>query len=126
MRISTRPISTHTSSTKGCRYAMAFARHHATSTLPRRYLARQLGEKSYRPPTLDLMKDLAAATRPPRWREVFAGRRGRLTSGLLLLEALVAVQYLVIATIMPDIRRDLGMTQLYGLAFTSWSLATLA
>jgi MFS family permease len=72
------------------------------------------------------MKGLAAAPRPPRWREVFAGSRGRLTSGLLLLEALVAVQYLVIATIMPDIRRDLGMTQLYGLAFTSWSLATLA
>ena len=68
----------------------------------------------------------AVAPNPPRWREVFAGRRGRLTAGLLLLEALVAVQYLVIATIMPDVRRDLGMTQLYGLAFTSWSLATLA
>ncbi len=67
-----------------------------------------------------------AGEQPPRWREVFSGRRGRLTAGLLLLEALVAVQVLMIATIMPDIRRDLGMTQLYGLAFTASGLATLA
>jgi MFS family permease len=62
----------------------------------------------------------------PRWREVFRGRRGRLTGGLLLLEALVAIQVLVVATILPDIRRDLGMVQLYGLVFTASSLATLA
>jgi MFS family permease len=49
-----------------------------------------------------------------------------LTAGLLLLEALVAIQALVVATIMPDVRRDLGMVQLYGLAFTAASLATLA
>jgi MFS family permease len=63
---------------------------------------------------------------PVRWREVFRGRRGRLTAGLLLLEALVAVQSLVVATILPDVRRDLGMVQLYGLVFTSASLATIA
>jgi MFS family permease len=57
---------------------------------------------------------------------VFHGRRGRLTSGLLLLEALVAVQSLVVATILPDIRRDLGMVQLYGLTFTAASLATIS
>jgi hypothetical protein len=67
-----------------------------------------------------------AETSAVPWREVFRGRRGRLTAGLLLLEALVAVQALVIATIMPDIRRDLGMVQLYGLAFTVPSLATIA
>ena len=61
----------------------------------------------------------------PRWREVFRGRRGRLTTGLLLLEALVAVQSLVIVTILPDVRRDLGMTQLYGLVFTATGLSTL-
>jgi len=60
------------------------------------------------------------------WREVFRGPRGRLTAGLLLLEALVAVQSLVVATIMPDVRRDLGMVQLYGLVFTASSLATIA
>src|SRR5688572_16147296 len=62
---------------------------------------------------------------PPRWREVFSGRRGRLTAGLLLLEALVAMHSLVVVTILPDVRRDLGMVQLYGLAFTAASLATL-
>jgi MFS family permease len=60
------------------------------------------------------------------WREVFRGARGRLTAGLLLLEALVAIQQLVIITIMPDVLRDLGMVQLYGLAFTVASLATIA
>ena len=68
----------------------------------------------------------AIPDRPPAWREVFQGRRGRLTAGLLLLEALVAVQVLIVATILPDVRRDLGMVQLYGLAFTASSLATLA
>jgi predicted MFS family arabinose efflux permease len=63
---------------------------------------------------------------PVRWREVFHGRRGRLTAGLLLLEALVAVQQLVIATIMPSVRLDLGMIELYGLAFTAPNLATIA
>jgi MFS family permease len=71
------------------------------------------------------MADAAAVT-PIPWRDVFRGRRGRLTAGLLLLEALVAIQQLVIATIMPDVRRDLGMVQLYGLAFTAPSLATIA
>jgi len=69
---------------------------------------------------------IAGAPSPPPWREVFRGRRGRLTAGLLLLEALVAVQSLVIATILPDIRRDLGMVQLYGLVFAASSLATIA
>ncbi len=63
---------------------------------------------------------------PAAWRDVFRGRRGRLTSGLLVLEALVAVQSLIVATILPDVRRDLGMVHLYGLAFTSMSLATIA
>ena len=63
---------------------------------------------------------------PPRWREVFQGRRGRLTAGLLLLEALIAVESLVVATIMPDVRRELGQVQLYGLAFSASPLATFA
>lgn len=43
-----------------------------------------------------------------------------------MLEALVAVQSLTVATILPDVRRDLGMVHLYGLAFTAMSLATIA
>ncbi|MEA2551527.1 MAG: hypothetical protein QOE25_1296 [Actinomycetota bacterium] len=62
----------------------------------------------------------------PPWREVFHGRRGRLAAGLLLLEAIAAIQWLAIATIMPDVRADLGMVQLYGLVFTASSLAMLA
>ena len=75
-----------------------------------------------------MVAETAATTdgRPPPWRVVFRGKRGRLTAGLLLLEALVAIQALVVATIMPDIRRDLGMVALYGLAFTAPSLATIA
>jgi hypothetical protein len=44
-------------------------------------------------------------TAPPRWREVFTGARGRLTLGLLILEALVAVEIMVVATILPAAER---------------------
>ncbi|HVF08875.1 MAG TPA: MFS transporter [Actinomycetota bacterium] len=79
--------------------------------------------------TTDDAIDPAAPTTPQPasgWREVFQGNRGRLTAGLLVLEALVAVQSLIVATILPDVRRDLGMVHLYGLAFTAMSLATIA
>src|SRR6266511_1938784 len=66
------------------------------------------------------------ASRPPPWREVFQGRRGRLTAGLLLLEALVAVEALVVTTILPAVRRDLGGIQFYGWAFSAAFLATFA
>ncbi len=72
------------------------------------------------------MSDAPAAVTTTSWREVFRGKRGRLTAGLLLLEALVAVQALVVATILPEVRRELGMVHLYGLTFTAASLATIA
>lgn len=62
---------------------------------------------------------------PPPWRAVFAGSRGRLITGLLLLEALVAIYALVVTTIMPAVRDDLGGTEIYGLAFAVWGLATI-
>ncbi|TMK65502.1 MAG: MFS transporter, partial [Actinobacteria bacterium] len=65
-------------------------------------------------------------SRPPPWREVFQGKRGRLTAGLLLLEALVAVEALVVTTILPAVRRDLGGIQFYGWAFSATFLATFA
>jgi len=49
---------------------------------------------------------------------VFAGKRGRLTAGLLILEALFAVEALMAITILPAIRADLGGLSLYG-----WALA---
>ena len=60
----------------------------------------------------------ARAPRPPSWREVFAGKRGRLTAGLLILEALFAIEALMAITILPAIRADLGGLSLYG-----WALA---
>src|ERR671925_1289597 len=68
----------------------------------------------------------AAATHPapPPWREVFAGARGRLTTGLLILEALVAVEIMVVAAILPAVPRDLHGLQLYGWNFTALTLAS--
>ena len=68
----------------------------------------------------------APAEAPPPWREVFSGARGRLTAGLLLLEALVALEALIVATILPAVERDLGGLRLYGWTFTAFTLASLA
>jgi len=68
----------------------------------------------------------AGTAEPARWRDVFAGARGRLTSGLLLLEMLVAIQILVVATIMPAVRKDLGDVQLYGWTFSATGLGQFA
>jgi MFS family permease len=70
--------------------------------------------------------DGAKATGPPPWREVFAGARGRLTAGLLVLEAVSAVEALVVATILPAVRQDLGHVQFYGWTFSAFSLAAFA
>lgn len=67
----------------------------------------------------------AEAASPPPWREVFEGARGRLTAGLLLLEALVAIEWLIVATIMPAVEEDLGGLGLYGWTFTAVTLASL-
>jgi len=66
-----------------------------------------------------------ARAAPPPWREVFAGARGRLTAGLLLLEALVAIEALIVATILPAVEEDLGGLSLYGWTFTAFTLASL-
>ncbi len=74
------------------------------------------------------MSGAASTTNPPpaRWREVFAGARGRLTAGLLLLEALVATQILVVATVMPAVREELGGLALYGWTFSAAGLGQFA
>jgi MFS family permease len=66
------------------------------------------------------------AQTPARWREVFEGPRGRLSAGLLLLEVLVAMQILVVAAVMPAVRRDLGDVQLYGWTFSAAGLGQFA
>ena len=69
----------------------------------------------------------AAATKPeapPRWRELFVGARGRLTTGLLILEALVAVEIMIVATILPAVEEDLHGLALYGWNFAALTLAS--
>jgi MFS family permease len=66
----------------------------------------------------------SAETAPPRWREVFAGARGRLTAGLLILEALVAVEIMVVATILPAVQEELQGLQLYGWNYSALTLAS--
>jgi MFS family permease len=56
---------------------------------------------------------------------VFAGSLGRLTFGLFLLEALAAVQILVVTTVLPAIVADLGGLRFYGWAFSASGLATV-
>jgi MFS family permease len=52
---------------------------------------------------------------------VFEGKRGRLTAGLLILEAVIAIEALMVVTILPAIRADLSGLSLYG-----WALAASA
>jgi MFS family permease len=67
---------------------------------------------------------MTATDAPPRWREVFAGARGRLTAGLLILEALVAIEFMVVATILPAVQRDLHGLDLYGWNYAALTLAS--
>jgi MFS family permease len=71
-----------------------------------------------------MARTTSAETAPPRWREVFAGARGRLTTGLLILEALVAVEILVVAAILPAVQEDLQGLQLYGWNYAALTLAS--
>jgi MFS family permease len=71
-----------------------------------------------------MARTTSVETAPPRWREVFAGARGRLTTGLLILEALVAIEFLVVAAILPAVQRDLQGLQLYGWNFAALTLAS--
>ena len=67
----------------------------------------------------------ASAQQAPPWRAVFAGTRGRLTIGLLLLEALVAVEIMVVATILPAVEADLHGLKLYGWIYAALTLASI-
>jgi MFS family permease len=71
------------------------------------------------------MPTLSGRTIPPPWRAVFAGARGRLTIGLLILEALVAIEIMVVATILPAVQADLHGLKLYGWIYASLTLASL-
>jgi MFS family permease len=63
-------------------------------------------------------------TAPPRWRELFVGARGRLTTGLLILEALVAIEIMIVVTILPAVQEELQGLSLYGWNFAALTLAS--
>jgi MFS family permease len=71
-----------------------------------------------------MARTTSVETAPPPWREVFQGARGRLTAGLLILEALVAVEIMVVATILPAVQRELHGLQLYGWNYAALTLAS--
>jgi MFS family permease len=54
---------------------------------------------------------------------LLAGRRGRLLLGLLLTELVVAVQILIVITVLPEVVHELGGIRLYGLALSAAALA---
>jgi MFS family permease len=53
------------------------------------------------------------------WREMFTGRLGRITLGILLMETLFAVQTLVTITVLPAVVADLGGIRLYGVGLSA-------
>ena len=59
----------------------------------------------------------------PSWRAMFAGRLGRITVGIVLMETLFAVQTLVTITVLPAVVADLGGIRLYGVALSASVLA---
>jgi MFS family permease len=58
-----------------------------------------------------------------QWREIFAGRTGRLAAGLMLAEFVTALQALVVATVLPQVARNLHGYALYGYAFSGYLVA---
>lgn len=57
------------------------------------------------------------------WAVILAGRRGRLLAGLALTELVVAMQILVVVTVLPEVVRQLGGIRLYGLALSAAAVA---
>ncbi len=57
------------------------------------------------------------------WPVILAGRRGRLLIGMTLTELVVAVQILIVVTVLPAVVRQLGGIRLYGLALSVAAIA---
>ena len=55
----------------------------------------------------------------PPWREMFVGRLGRITVGIVLMETLFAIQTLVTITVLPVVVAGLGGLRLYGVALSA-------
>jgi MFS family permease len=64
-----------------------------------------------------------AAAAPGSWATLLSGRRGRLLAGMVLTELVVAVQILIVVTVLPAVERQLGGIRLYGLALSVAAVA---
>jgi MFS family permease len=60
---------------------------------------------------------------PAAWGVILSGRRGRLLAGMVLTELVVAVQILIVVTVLPAVERQLGGIRLYGLALSVAAIA---
>lgn len=72
------------------------------------------------PPGMAAAGGLRAGT---SWPVILAGRRGRLLIGMTLTELVVAVQILIMVTVLPAVVRQLGGIRLYGLALSVAAIA---
>src|ERR1700731_1228565 len=61
----------------------------------------------------------------PSREVVFAPGRRLLTAGLVLTITFVGFESLAVATVLPDVRRDLGVVALYGWVFSAFMLGSL-
>ncbi len=77
-------------------------------------------------PSPDVLLSHQAPAPAGTWHELLLGSRTRLTLGLVMVEAVAAVQLSVIAAIMPAVSRDLHGIAFYGLVFSGYALAGLA
>jgi MFS family permease len=60
---------------------------------------------------------------PASWAAILSGPRGRLLAGMVLTELVVAVQILVVVTVLPAVEHQLGGIRLYGLALSVAAIA---
>ena len=65
----------------------------------------------------------APSAAPASWGAILSGRRGRLLAGMVLTELVVAVQILIVVTVLPAVERQLGGIRLYGLALSVAAIA---
>jgi len=65
----------------------------------------------------------APSAAPAGWAVILSGRRGRLLAGMVLSELVVAVQILIVITVLPAVERQLGGIRLYGLALSVAAIA---
>jgi MFS family permease len=68
---------------------------------------------------------MAAIASSAAWRDILARPRLQLTIGLVALEFMMGIQYLVVIAVMPRVQKDIGGIAFYGAVFGGFMLASL-